>query len=148
MAETRGAAELFSAPQADTLEARVAALELKKRYLRRTANDTLTCGSYLLDSSGGTFETLLTHEPGESINLRDASDLSIGNVTLGAAGDSFNVGGASVVSGPLTLDVHHAAIEIVSDPDTADLYHLYYLGGIIETDTPPEQLTATLPFTM
>lgn len=136
-------------PDLTSLLSRVSALEAKNVYVDATTAGALDPGLHLFKSSGGGFAATLNYVAGRRYEIRDADNLSLQNVTLGTATDTFNVGDDTNVAGPFTFDVHHSAVEVVADPATADLYHIYYLGGIVaDPVVPPEQLTAILPFSM
>ena len=114
-----------------------------------SSNDgaTISPGCYLLDSSAGPFAVLLDYVAGAVCELRDIGGAQANNISAGTQLDIFNLGDG-LQTGPLVVDTPQVAAEIVADPDTARLFHVYFHSGIAAPAIPPEQLVATLPFTM
>ena len=109
--------------------------------------DTISSGCYLLDSSAGPFAVLLDYVAGAVCELRDTGGAQANNITVGTPLDTFNLGDG-LQTGPLVVDTPQVVAEIVADPDTERLFHVYFHSGIAAPAIPPEQLVATLPFTM
>ena len=115
----------------------------------RVANDgdLIGFGEYLLDSSGGPFAVPLDYAAGVVWEFRDTGGAQTNNITVGTPLDTFNLGDG-LQTGPLVVDTPQVVAEIVADPDTERLFHVYFHSGIAAPAIPPEQLVATLPFTM
>ena len=111
------------------------------------AGETFSPGLHLLDTAGGELPFELDYDPGAVWKLRDTGNAGVANTIIGTTGDQFRVGGVTA-AGPFTIATAQIGVDIIADPSTANLYYVYPLGQIIIDQPTPEQLTATLPFTL